>query len=53
MSCWSALPEVPIEETVLELKFVVEPGVGVEPTSAIHYWMLTTGCYETLLQPVA
>ncbi len=31
----------------------LEPGVGVEPTSAIRSWMLTTGCYEMFLQPVA
>ena len=53
MSSWSALSKVPIEEYVSALAFVVEPGVGVEPTSAIHYWMLTTGCYEMFLQPVA
>jgi hypothetical protein len=40
-----------IEET--GVWFSLEPGVGVEPTSAIHAWMLTTGCYEMFLQPVA
>src|SRR2546426_11465653 len=29
----------------------VEPGVGVEPTSSIHCWMLTTGCYEIFCSP--
>jgi len=32
---------------------ILEPGVGVEPTLAIHCWMFTTGCYEPRLQPVA
>ncbi len=36
-----------------QVRFPLEPGVGVEPTSAIHSWMLTTGCYEMFLQPVA
>jgi len=39
--------------TACQVRFPLEPGVGVEPTSAIHSWMLTTGCYEMFLQPVA
>src|SRR6266511_4986836 len=60
---WRALMHAPLEHSRLsshnttlsqsQVRFPLEPGVGVEPTSAIHSWMLTTGCYEMFLQPVA
>src|SRR6266540_4314244 len=62
-SAWRALMHAPREHfrqsshsatsSQSQAGFPLEPGVGVEPTSAIHFWMLTTGCYEMFLQPVA
>ena len=32
---------------------ILEPGVGVEPTSATFSGVFTAGCYESILQPAA